>query len=260
MRSNETITEAENKTYDAFCLKNRIANDGTPGAIKNGEAIVDYIVTRWREDINDYTLGVALEKLRPGLSFISKEQAEVAEVLATLSQAERDNVAAWLNRQHRLVVEGDQGYSNVSTLVSWIKAHNFEVNAHNLNNAIGNCQNSSHRKLFWQEAPKQDRAIPNHINHALTDKDARFMPKTETNRTWRDIVNSNRAKPEAPVEAIHEDFQVKAEAVQGRTHSQTDQARRIVVTVPGTRTIDWEATYSARLRFISKQQPAFVRR
>ena len=44
MRSNETITEAENKAYDAFCLKNRIANDGTPGAIKNGEAIVDYMI------------------------------------------------------------------------------------------------------------------------------------------------------------------------------------------------------------------------
>jgi hypothetical protein len=256
MRSNETITEAENKTYDAFCLKNRIANDGSAAATKNAEAIVDYIVTRWREDINDYTLGVALEKLRPGLTFISKEQAEVQEVLATLTQAERDNVAAWLNRQHRLVVTGNEGYSNVSTLVSWIKAHNFEVNAHNLNNAIGNCQNSSHRKLYWNEGPKQDRAIPNHINHALTDKDAHFMPKSETNRTWRDIVNSTRAKPEAPVEAIHEDFQVKAEAVQGRTHSATEQARRIICTVPGSHVVDWEATYHARLRYVNRQTSA----
>lgn len=256
MRSNETITEAENKTYDAFCLKNRIANDGTPGAIKNAEAIVDFVVTRWREDLNEYTLGVALEKLRPGLTFISPEQAEVQEVLATLTQTERDNVAAWLNRQHRLVVIGNQGFSNVSTLVSWIKAHGFEVNANNLNNAIGNCQNSSHRKLFWQEAPKQDRAIPNHINHALTDKDARFMLKSETNRTWRDIVNSNRPKAEAPVEAIHEDFQLRAEAVQGRTHSQTDQARRIICTIPGSHVVDWEATYHARLRYVNRQTNA----
>lgn len=260
MRSNEQITAEENKIYDAFCLKNRIANDGTSAATKNAEAIVDYIVTRWKENITEYTLGVALEKLRPGLAFISKEQAEVQEVLALLSQSEKNTLAEWLNRQKRLVVQGNQGYSNVSTLCSWIKAHGFEVTAQNLNNAIGNCQNSSHRKLYWQDAPKQDHQIPNHINHAATDDGKGFAPKSETNRTWRDIVNSNRPKPETPVEAIHEDYQVKASTVQGRTHSATAQAQRIIVTVPNSKVIDWEATYHARLRFVSKQQAAFVRR
>lgn len=260
MRTSNSISEAEKKCYDHFCLQHDILNDGSAAASQNGEHIGNYIAITWGEDINEHTLKVALEQLRDCLTFISREQAEVAQVLSTLTQNERDTISAWLNRQHRLVVQGNQGYSNVAVLVSWIKAHGFEVTANNLNNAIGNCQNSSHRKLYWQEAPKQDRAIPNHVNHALTDRGEGFMPKSETNRTFRQIVERNRPKAEAPVEAIHEDFQAKAETVQGRTHSATEQARRIVVTVPGSRVIDWEQTYHARLRFGSKQQAAFVRR
>jgi hypothetical protein len=260
MRTSNEITATENQVYDAFCLKNLIANDGTPNAVKNVEMIVDYIVTRWQQDITDKTLEVALEQLRPGLTFISREQAEVAEVLATLSQGERDVISAWLNRQKRLVVDGPQGFSNVSVLVSWIKAHNFQVTDQNLNNAIGNVQHSGHRKLYWKEAPEQKTSPLGKVNHAATDDGKGFMPKSETNRSWRDIIHSNRPKEEPAPAAIHEDFQVKAEMVTGRTHSQTDQARRIVVTVPNSKVIDWEQTYFARLRFVSKQQPAFVRR
>ena len=261
MRTSNTITDAENKAYDAFCLKHRIANDGTAAANKNAEAIAAYVVDQWDRDITEDTLSVALQQLRDRLTFISKEQAEVTAVLSGLTQSEKDVLSGWINRQRRLVVtNNNEGYSNIATLVSWIKAHGFAVSEHSLNNAIGNCQNSGHRKLFWNEAPHQGRALPNHVNHALTDDGKGFAPKSETNRSWRDIVNSNKPKPEAPVEAIHENFQAKADSVIGRTHSATQQARRILVTVPGSAVIDWEGTYNARLRFVSKQQPAFVRR
>jgi hypothetical protein len=188
-------------------------------------------------------------------------EAEVREILGNLQQSDRDTIANWLSKQRRLETEGPNGYSNVSVVVAWLLNRRFAITEANLTTALTNSMNNGHRKLFFKEVPRQDRVTPNgRPNHALTDNGEGFMPKSETNRTWRDIINSNRSKAEAPVEAIHENFQAKADTVQGRTHSQTDQARRIVCTVPGTKKVDWQATYEARLRFVSRQQPAFVRR
>ena len=50
----------------------------------------------------------------------------------------------------------EEGFSKLSTLVSWIKERRLVVSQNNLNNAIGDCQNSGHRKLNWKETPRQD--------------------------------------------------------------------------------------------------------
>jgi hypothetical protein len=69
-------------------------------------------------------------------------------------------------------------------------------------------------------------------------------PKTETQPT--------------PV-SINAEYQAKADALQGRSHGQTDQAKRMFVMVPGTSDIDWQETHAARLRFLNTQAP-LVRR
>jgi hypothetical protein len=74
-------------------------------------------------------------------------------------------------------------------------------------------------------------------------------------------MEDNRSKTETvptPV-SINVQYQAKAEALQGRSHRQTDQARKFFVMVPGTSTIDWQLTYNARERFLNIQAPLIRR-
>jgi len=74
------------------------------------------------------------------------------------------------------------------------------------------------------------------------------------------MMEDNRAKPEiATPPAIHDGDKAKAESVVGRTHAQTDQARKLFAMVPGTISIDWQATPAMRQRSLIKQA-ALVRR
>jgi hypothetical protein len=263
MRSSTTITGAEKNAYDQFCATHNILNDETPAAFKNGELIGGYICKTWNEDIKEGTLKVALEKLRDQLVFVPTEQVEVTAILAKLNQYQRDIVANWIGRQPRLESEGLHGFSNVSVLVAWILNRNFEVSEANLNTALGNCQNNGKRKLFWKEARKEDRSIVGQkINHALVNKSEEgFAPRSQTNRTYRQMMDDNRPKSETPVVpvSVNVEYKSKAESLVGRSHGQTDMARKLFVTVPGTSDIDWQQTLAAREKFLNTQAPLIRR-
>jgi hypothetical protein len=257
MRINTSITEAEQNAYNAFCQQHNITNDQSVEGIRNAEFITAYIVDAWKQDITLHTLQVALEKLHDILAFIPAEQIEVMEILGRLDQAQRDTVARWLSHQHRLETEGVGGFSNVSVVVSWVLNRNFEVSEHNLTTALTNSMNNGHRKIYWKESAKQDRSIGpgGKINHALVNKsDEGFMPRSQTNRSYRQMMEENRPKSETTTPpAVHDDLKARAESVVGRTHAQTDQARKLFAVIPGTTTIDWEATLAMRQRFVNKQ-------
>jgi hypothetical protein len=162
-----------------------------------------------------------------------------------------------------LEVDGPKGFSNVSVLVAWLLNRKYAISEANLTTALGNAQNSGHRQLFWKELPKQDRTIGpgGRLNHSIMNKSEEgFMPRSQTNRTHRQMMEDNRPKSATPIPAvINDDYKSKAESVVGRTHAQTDQARKLFTTIPGTATIDWEATLAMRLRFLNRQA-ALVRR
>src|ERR1700732_2311151 len=119
MRTNANITDTEKAIYTAFCQQHHILNDESPAGIKNGEHIGGYIAL-WDVDISEDTLNVALEKLSDRLVFIPAEQTEVTEILSKLDQSQRETVAVWLSKQHRLEVDGPKGFSNVSVLTAWL--------------------------------------------------------------------------------------------------------------------------------------------
>jgi hypothetical protein len=262
MRTSTTITETERNAYDSFCQQHHILNDQSADALRNGENIGTYIGETWNEDITEHTLAVALEKLRDRLVFVPAEQIEVAEILAKLDQNQRDVVASWLSRQHRLETGDLKGFSNVSVLVAWLLNRKYAISEANLTTALGNAQNSGHRKLFWKDLPKQDRSIVGQkINHALVNKsEVGFAPRSQTNRTYRQMVEDNRPKEAlvAPV-SINPEYKSKAESVQGHSHGQTDVARKLFVMIPGTSDIDWQQTLAAREKFLDTQV-ALVRR
>jgi hypothetical protein len=262
-RTSSSITDLEKAIYTAFCHEHHILNDDSPTAVKNGEHIGGYIAL-WDVDITEETLKVALEKLSDRLVFIPAEQTEVADILAHLDQSQRDAVASWLSKQHRLEVDGVKGYSNVSVLCAYLINRRYAISESGLDLALGNCQNSGRRKIFWKELPKADRSIGpgGKINHALVNKSEEgFMPRSQTNRTLRQVMEDNKPKTETPSTpvSINVKYQAKAEALQGRSHGQTEQARKFFVMVPGTSTIDWAQTHAARLRFLTAQAPLIRR-
>ena len=262
-RTSSSITDTEKATYSAFCHQNHILNDESPTGIRNGEHIGGYIAL-WDVDITEDTLKVALEKLSDRLVFIPAEQTEVVDILAHLDQSQRDIVANWLSHQHRLEVDGPKGFSNVSVLTAWLLNRKFAISEANLTTALGNCQTSGHRKIYWKELPKADRSIGpgGKINHALVNPSQEgFMPRSQTNRTPRQVALDNRPQAETPVAvvSVNDQYQAKAEGLVGRSHGQTDQARKFFVMVPGTSTIDWQQTHAARLRFLTAQAPLIRR-
>jgi hypothetical protein len=264
MRTNTVITQTERDAYDLFCQQHNILNDDSTAAIRNGDHIGGYIVTTWNEDITEHTLRVALEQLKDALTFISPLQAEVTEILSKLDQGQRDIVATWLAKQHRLETEGDHGFSNVSVLLAWLLNRRYAITEQGLTMALGNCQTNGRRKLYWKEGPKQDRSYGpgGRINWALVNKSEEgFMPRSQTNRTPRQVAEDNRPKLETqltPV-SVNVEYQMKAESLVGRSHGQTDQARKLFVMVPGTSTIDWQQTHAARVRFLNTQVPLIRR-
>jgi hypothetical protein len=192
----------------------------------------------------------------------STYEVEVREILGKLDQRQRDTIADWLGRQHRLETEGDKGYSNVSVVVAWLLNRRYAITEANLTTALTNSLNNGRRKIHFKELPKQDRSTATgRINHALVNPPQEgFMPKSQTNRSYRQMMEENRPKPDTTQAqvSVHDDYKSKAESVVGRTHAQTDQARRLFATIHGTTTIDWEATLAMRQRFLNKQ--ALVRR
>jgi hypothetical protein len=157
MRTSTTITQIEKDAYNAFCQQNNILNDDSPAAIRNGEHIGSYIGHTWNENIDERTLGVALEQLRDRLTFIPPLQVEVMEILTKLDQSQRDIVASWLSKQHRLETEGLKGFSNVSVLCAYLINRRRAISEEGLTMALGNAQNSGHRKIWWKESPKESR-------------------------------------------------------------------------------------------------------
>jgi hypothetical protein len=206
MRTSTTITETEKNAYDSFCQQHHILNDESPAGIRNGEYIGGYIGHTWNEDITEHTLKVALEKLRDRLTFIPAEQVEVVEILSKLDQSQREIIASWLSRQHRLETEGPKGFSNVSVLTAWLLTRKYAISDANLTTALGNAQNSGHRKIFWKELPKQSREyVQGKSNHAF-DKEApkaataqpEFHPSGRRNHSYTPPGNVAKKPAEAP--------------------------------------------------------------
>jgi hypothetical protein len=167
MRTNKNITQTERNAFDLFCQQHHILNDESPASIQNGKHIGGYIAL-WDVDITEETLKVALEKLSDRLTFIPAEQTEVAEILAHLDQSQRDVIASWLSRQHRLETEGPKGFSNVSVLCAWLLNCRYAVTGAGLDMALGNVQNTGKRKIFWKKLPKQSREyVQGRPNHAF---------------------------------------------------------------------------------------------
>jgi hypothetical protein len=263
MRTTNQINQNEQAAYQAFCIAHRIALDGEAGE-KNGELFAEFIGVRMDSDFTQETLETAFTHLKGQLRFVSKMQTDADALARGLRPEEIEAYKVWVKGQKLLIgLDGSQeGYANVRSLLDWMRGN--PVTGHSLDLALGNIiNNPQFGRIYFKPQPKQDRSIGpgGRINHSIVNKSEEgFMPRSQTNRTHRQMMEDNRVKETpAALVSINPEYKSKAESVQGRTHGQTGQARKLFITVPGTSDIDWQQTLAAREKFLNTQVPLIRR-
>jgi hypothetical protein len=186
--------------------------DNSPAAKANALVLNKYF--------NDNNIAVSVSSivaaayaLKDKLDWKSPAQVEFSEVVARLDPAQCLVVKAWFEKQRRLKTEGDEGFSNLNQIVSWLLNRRYGVTESGLDMALTNVQNNSNRKLFWHEGPKQDRTIWNgKLNHALirnnepskrTEAAQEFHPNGRRNHAYRPTQDA-ATKPAPALDAWQE--------------------------------------------------------
>jgi hypothetical protein len=94
-RTSADVTPEEIRAFDKFCLDHDIVTDGAVGE-QNVLALGEYIIDFWKEPITEYTLGVALQKLRDRIVFCSPAQAKYRKIAAeNIARANQLNQWPW---------------------------------------------------------------------------------------------------------------------------------------------------------------------
>lgn len=260
MRSS-ILSDSEIAAFTKFTTDYDILIDHEVG-VKNADILCGPIINSDSE-ITLQTLAASLLNVKNQIQFKS---AMYKKAEALTSKLHPDEVAAyqsWAKNQKLILDNSEEGYTNLATLLGWLRGNS--VTAHSLDLSLGNCiNNGDYGRLHFRPQPKADRSYGpgGKLNHSIVNKSEEgFMPHNQTNRSLRQVMEDNRPKVDTvptPV-SINVEYKAKAESVQGRSHGQTDQARRLFVMVPNTSEIDWRETYAAREKFLNTQLP-LVRR
>jgi hypothetical protein len=251
-RKNQEISQAEMDALVKF-FQQHIEYD-TP---ENGSRFTDYLLNVWGVVIDAESLQIAKQKLLEAklLTPLSASAVKLKTVIANYPKEQLAAFVKWFNTQTTIVTEGDAGSENAANLLTELRGR--EVSAQKISEAIGRLQYRG-ANLHFTQALKSDRppdmrlGLPNHAATAAVHKPGVMFDSSEVNQ---DPLSARRHKPEVVSEpqtpdAVNLRWQQKADSVRGASHSITEQAKRILVTIPGTSRIDWEATAAARERFV----------
>ena len=182
-------------------------------------------------------------------------QAEFDYYAVANQEPDRANqLSAWLATQGnpgQLVYQGDEAFDNLRLLLLTLRG--YEINTTTISHAIDRVQSKSGPKLRFAQAPR--RAEP--ISPAeKADDGTPFLGRNLNEPEWarRSRERSEREAKEAANQPSAAsvtsrgaaEAREKAESLQGSTHTETDQLKKIFVT-SGTE-IDWQATLASRLR------------
>jgi hypothetical protein len=262
MRTSTSLTQNEVDAYMQFAAENKIITVGDVG-VRNADILCNPIIDR-NSDITPQTLSLSFLRVKDQLRLKSAAQSRAGALAHNLSSTEVEAYRNWASHQSRWIgLDGsEEGFENCASLLAWMRGN--PVTEHTLDLALGNIiNNPQFGTIHFKPQPKQDRSIGpgGRLNHSIVNKSEEgFMPRSQTNRTHRQVLEESRPKPETAVPvSVNPDYRARAESVQGRSHGQTDVARKLFVMIPGTSDIDWQQTLAAREKFLNTQV-ALVRR
>jgi hypothetical protein len=242
-RTSEQITKNEINAYAKFCAERGVIHDGSDSDAQNSDFILNYFVNTRKEDITEQNLTTAWERIRPHLKFYAPNQQEANDLISKLSPEEQKVLGEW---------KGPRGlkptHRAVAALLSWLGAHKFRLTKQNLDLAVG--QQRVAPFLEWDESAKP-RHAPDPRQHQ--DDGTGFLGKNLNEPHWKRIQRERQereaaeAKSGAVPSGNVREAQRRAEELRGNTHSETEQLKKLFVTIPGTSEINWPSTEAARL-------------
>ena len=184
--------------------------------------------------------------------------------LAKDSSDRANQLVAWLatqgKRPGQFVNTGDELFENLSLLFA--KLHGYEINSETIRHAADRVAHTSGPQLHYIPEPRREGP---RSEAAKSDDGTPFLGRNLNEPEWvrRSRERSEREAKEAASErsgasaqsAAAREAQRQAELIQGATHAETDQLRKLFST-SGTE-IDWVQTLAARLQMqkqFNKQQ------
>lgn len=198
---------------------------------------------------------------QPGLKWLSPAELEYRRIAAenpTAAQKVRD----WLLTQKIFVKEGDQGFENQSGILQELRGR--AVMPETIQNAIASIGapvsrfHAARRPLHYIEAPRRTEPVSRAAksddgskflgNDLIKNADGSYRSKTVAEQ--RRDMEAKEAANQPSVASVRSrataEAREKAESLQGSTHAETDQLKKLFVT-SGTE-IDWQATLASRLQ------------
>jgi hypothetical protein len=231
MRTSTHFTQAEADALQTFALTNGLVIEGPQGE-KNGEILADFIANKMNSDITAETLAAAFKDVRDQLVLKSPEQIGYEELHAALDSHEQA-----VFKQFRFGRLKDT-YANAFRLLKFLKDRRMPVSERNLQIAAGQLGQALE---YDNPAPVREA----YGRHSNTKSDRASLSGDVVER----IVDNSKEKY----------YQRAAESIQGRTHAETNELRKIVVTSPDGST-NWKETSLARNRaYEQASRPARVR-
>ena len=250
-RKDQTVSQVEMDAFAQFFKQNPQFDSE-----ENGSRLSDYLLNTWGVVIDVESLQIATQKLLEAkvLTCLSASALKLKAVISNYPQEPLDAFTKWFDQQTNVVNQGDEGFENAANVLTELRGR--EISVQKIYEAIGRLQYRG-TKLHFNQAVKSERPPDIRLgrqNHAATAPAHKPGVMFDRNEINQDPLDAKRHRPDPPLEvqaetdAVERRWQTRADNVQGSSHSITQQAKRIVVTK--NRRIDWEATASARERFV----------
>jgi hypothetical protein len=244
--SNRIVTATEIAAYQKFAAANNIAIEGEGG--RNAELLGNYVNEQLNgAEINETTLTTAFNALRSQIVLIDRREVEYTKIFNSLSAGEQRVFASWWPIQKRFVTEGLPGAENAAIILGWMKARRYQVTYEGLDQGVQNIVSNPGRKLTLVETPTVAFTPGRHSGKSFKEeKDSgEFRPDGRKNHAKNPKIVEQSFSPKT----LDKEWEIKAEALAGQTHSQTAQVKRFLVTKSNGE-VDWKATYDSRVRYL----------
>jgi hypothetical protein len=217
-------------------------NDAKALVDHNADRIASYFNLNTSIPVTVQTVLQACDLMKDQMHWKSGAQIAYEKLYDALTPSDQQKFGAWwFQQKNMLVLDGDEGYSNASKVIEWMRGRSFD--SRTLDLAASNLAGTRGLHLVHQSTFR-----PSH--HSGGDNS--FMKKSDTNLSARDHAARRAADAAAAAgnkPAATTDYRKLAESITtGRTHSDSLRLQRLFVMKPGTTDIDWEQTAYQRQR------------
>jgi len=162
---------------------------------ENGEKLTSYVLNTLQAVIDADSLNFAFQKLKDQLVPFSKALVNLRQVAKNYDPTRFQQFSDWFNKQHRFVIDGDEGYRTAASLL--VELSGREINETNIYTAVARAQAHA-RPLHWKETPVLKTQEPRRGQHTADDSHktgSLFGKETQTDTGYYPDGRKNHGSP-----------------------------------------------------------------